>query len=590
MTKKRLIVILIFSFVCCGVAQDIIHGNPADLYDAKSIFVNPALIPYQGTQLLCGMKIYHLGIMENDKLGFKNSYFGFTAPYFHGFGVGLGGQFFNSPIYSENTFDFSVSRRFLNIFSVGATIRTHMIGYNSDNFRLVDPDDPVFLNGTGKTAFSIGGGIAVIPFRNVSIGISVHDLNSPNISLIDDAVRRPPQYHASIVYHLGHFRTTAGLALNHENRVVSTGYVEAFSEHLGFLRTGMRGSQLTVEGLLHLIGPVSMNYSYDYPVMDALGISQGSHLVGLVFEFDRLPRLPSLKTPPPPRRMPLDYKAPEFIPEQKYELVGSVEKLDIVEKRVYREVDRKIPRAALPRLSRFDIVRLDTTLEAERYIPYQKEVINTIPARIPLRGTFSEAYRKGMHMISELIAAQPGLRLDIVAPKMKYFRAEMVRSQIAFEENKDKSIPIAAPRFQNERDRSYFNAPLGMVHVPERDSLIVFSSGALHVQVIDLHERDVPLLWRLVIEDRSGNRFKTISGRSDIPGALKWDWRGSNDELIGPGIFKYYLEWMDRDRVIHQSLVNEIYIQKFLRTIRLKISHDKPVIEEAPDAVDLYLR
>ncbi|NQT26545.1 hypothetical protein HQ585_14420 [candidate division KSB1 bacterium] len=590
MNKKQITIILIFTALCNTLAQDLIHGNAADLYDAKSIFVNPALIPYQGTQLLCGMKVYHLGILENDQMGFKNSYLGFSTPYFYGFGIGVGGQFFQSPIYSENMFDFSISRRFFNIFSIGTSIRTLMIGYNSDNFRLVDPEDPVFLNSTGKTTLSVGGGIAVIPFRNLSIGISIHDINSPNISLIDDAVRRLPQYYASIIYHVGHLRTIASLSLNQENQIVTVGYVEAFSEHLGFLRTGVRGSQLTVEGLLHLIGPISMNYSYDYPILDALGISQGSHLVGLVFEFDRLPRLQAVNTPPTPHRMALDYKVPEFIPEQRYELLGSVDKLSIVEKKVYRDVDVKIPRVALPRLSWFDIVRLDTTLEAERYVPYQKEIINVTPTRVPLRGTFSDTYQKGMKMISELIFAQPGLRLDILAPKTKYLRAEMVRSQIAFEENKDKTIPIAAPRFLNDRDRKYLNTPLGMVHIPEQDSLIVLSSDTLHITVVDLYQRDIPLLWKLVIQDKEGNKFKTVSGRSDIPETLEWDWFGSSNKLIGPGIFKYYIEWMDKDRNIIQSHVNEIYIQKFLSTIRLKISHDKPVLEEPPDTIDLYLR
>ena len=229
MNRKALVYIIILLSASRLVAQDIIHGNAADLYDAKSIFVNPALVPYQGTQLLCGMKVYHLGILENDQMGFKNSYIGFSAPYFHGFGIGVGGQFFKSPIYSENVLDFSLSRRFFNIFSIGTIIRTLMIGYNSDNFQLVDPDDPVFLNGTTKTTFSVGGGIAVIQFRNLSIGISVHDLNSPNISLIDDAVKRPPQYYASVVYHSGFLRTTAGLSVNQENRIVSSGFVEAFS-------------------------------------------------------------------------------------------------------------------------------------------------------------------------------------------------------------------------------------------------------------------------------------------------------------------------------------------------------------------------
>lgn len=590
MNRKALVYIIILLSASRLVAQDIIHGNAADLYDAKSIFVNPALVPYQGTQLLCGMKVYHLGILENDQMGFKNSYIGFSAPYFHGFGIGVGGQFFKSPIYSENVLDFSLSRRFFNIFSIGTTIRTLMIGYNSDNFQLVDPDDPVFLNGTTKTAFSVGGGIAVIPFRNLSIGISVHDLNSPNISLIDDAVKRPPQYYASVVYHSGFLRTTAGLSVNQENRIVSSGFVEAFSEQVGFLRTGIRGSLYTIEGLLHLIGPVSLNYSYDYPILDAMGISQGSHLVGLVFEFDRLPRLPAMKIPPESYRVAMDYTVPEFIPEQKYELMGSVEKLNIVEKKVYREVDRRIPRTAIPRLSWFDIVRLDTTLEAERYIPYEKDIINTIPKRVSLRGTFSDAYHRGMKMVSELISAQPGLRLDILAPKKKYLRAEMVRSQIAFEENKDKTIPIAVPQYQTERDRKYVNNPLGMVQIPQQDSLIVLSSDTLHIQVVDLYQRETPVLWKLVIEDKDGNRFKTLSGRNDIPGTLEWDWYGSSNQLIGPGIYKYYLEWMDSDRIVRQSHLNEIYIQKFLRTIRLKISHDRPVIEEKPDLIDLYLR
>ena len=586
--------ILVFSsfliFIGQTGAQILIHGNAADVYDAKAIFVNPAVIPYQGSQFLCGMKVYHLGLLRDDQFGFKNTFLGYSNPNAMGFGFGLAGQFFSSPILNETKFDVSLSKCFMNIFSVGISLRTLMIGYNRENFQLVHEDDPVFRDGTSKTVLGIGGGLACIPFPNLVLGVGAQYLNQPDISLVGDKIKQQPDVHFGIVYSLGNFRTMASVGFDNDRQLKTNGFVETFSEELGYLRVGLRGVQFAVEGLLHVWSMVSLNYSYDYPMFSAQGISQGSHMMGLVMQFDRLPRLRSIKTPPIPRKLLLEYDPEPYIPMPRYEVLASTLKLDIVEKKLRRTLEEDLPPEVLSRLSWFDIVKLDSSISTERAVPFNKQIVSRSASRLSLRGTFSKEYHEGIGLVSDLVQKEPKLRVDIVTPMSAMERAKQVRSQVVFEENRDKEIPVATPQFPTPEDRLFFHQPTGLASIPERDSLIVLSIDSARFEIIPIYTRESPQRWRMVIEDDKTNRFKVISGVKDPPKRLSWDWKNDDGELIPPGVYTCYLEWMDQERQIHRSQTSELFVKKFQRTIHLRISHKRPKVEGKPNEINMFLK
>lgn len=590
--KRNHIVILIFFVALIEPlkSQDRIHGNAADIYDSKSVFANPAVIPYQGHQFFCGMKVYHLGIMQDNKWGFKNTYLGYSNPHLKGFGFGLGGQFFTSPIYNESIVDMNLSKRILNFFSAGFNLTMLSIGYNRENFRLVDENDPVFLNRTGKTNIALGAGLACIPFHNLVIGIGAHYLNQPNISLIGDNVRKRPEIELGAVYSSGGFRTLLNFGLDDDRQLKADGFIEAFSEELGFLRAGLRGPQLAVEGQLHLWGMASLNYSYDYPVFNALGISQGSHLLGLVFEFGRLPYLPHIKIPPPSVGMPLQHQAAAYSPDPRYEVIGSVQKLEIVEKKLSRSVDSDIPSEALRRLSWFDLVKLDSSLAQEKALPFRKDIVNKTAERIPLSGTFSNEYREGLNMVSNMVKNGPSVKVDIVSPPSKLERAEQLRSKIVFEDNQGKSVAVAIPQFESKEEETYFNKPAGLISIPEKESMLVLSVDSIFFDIVPIFEKTPANLWRLIIQDRNQRKVMVFSGSREVPKRISWDWRGQTGTLIEPGAYSYCFEWMYADRAIHRSRSREFSVKKYLRIIRLRISHEKPEVREKPDEINLIVK
>ena len=67
----------------------------------------------------------------------------------------------------------------------------HQDIYNSSEFNLRDPDDPLLQEGTSKTSFSAGLGAVYLPFKNLAFGMSIDQINRPGVSIETDRAFRP---------------------------------------------------------------------------------------------------------------------------------------------------------------------------------------------------------------------------------------------------------------------------------------------------------------------------------------------------------------------------------------------------------------
>ncbi len=73
----------------------------------------------------------------------------------------------------------------------GATARIRRRVYSESDFRLSDPNDPLFADGTGATALSLGLGM-IYRTADWSLQLCADDLNRPNLALEDDVEDRLP--------------------------------------------------------------------------------------------------------------------------------------------------------------------------------------------------------------------------------------------------------------------------------------------------------------------------------------------------------------------------------------------------------------
>ena len=191
--KNYILVVLLICIISGANAQEKIRINPADRLDAKTLLINPAILPYQNLAFNFGMKIFQYGFLANDKTGIRYSYSTNSYPnfLFDGLGIGLIAQSYNTPYHSESGLGFSMGYLFGDIFSFGVAVRANNMSFNSDAFDLVHFGDPVFANGTGQWNLSIDAGIMVCPSENFSIGFSCNNFNQPDLSLVNEGANLP---------------------------------------------------------------------------------------------------------------------------------------------------------------------------------------------------------------------------------------------------------------------------------------------------------------------------------------------------------------------------------------------------------------
>ena len=189
--KNILFVIAISGFLSqskVGYSQNIVTADPTNTFDLESIFVNPAVIPFQHRQVTLGMKVYQLGFLSSEKFGFRTGYFSFALPEaFSGFmSLGITGQNFSVPLYDQTNFSFLLAKRPIERLSLGIKYNLFTKSYHQKYFDLVIPDDPVFADGTLKFAHSIGAGLILYPWSTLSVAFSCDHLNRPDVSLFQD--------------------------------------------------------------------------------------------------------------------------------------------------------------------------------------------------------------------------------------------------------------------------------------------------------------------------------------------------------------------------------------------------------------------
>ena len=126
------------------------------LDDAKSMLRNPATISFHRPQIALGVKAHHLGISGQSGVPLREGFFAGSTPFLIADRVGFGGtvQYFNTPIFRKQAFGTSVTARLFRFLSVGARVSALNLSYNRSEFVGVEPGDPVFEGGTGKTTFA----------------------------------------------------------------------------------------------------------------------------------------------------------------------------------------------------------------------------------------------------------------------------------------------------------------------------------------------------------------------------------------------------------------------------------------------------
>ena len=162
--------------------QEYFWYNSSNFYEPQIIFSNPAGIAFkENRQVLLSSQLLYTGL-DNDNL--SNYYLGYIEP-LNSFGTfGFRGMYFNSNILKQGAFSLLYNKLFFGSkFSLGINFNLHHYSYDRDHFQLVDLNDPLLNESTYKNTFGLGVGFIYNPLTNLQLGMSLDDVNQPDISL-----------------------------------------------------------------------------------------------------------------------------------------------------------------------------------------------------------------------------------------------------------------------------------------------------------------------------------------------------------------------------------------------------------------------
>ncbi|MDZ7292796.1 MAG: type IX secretion system membrane protein PorP/SprF [candidate division KSB1 bacterium] len=584
--KKALLLALWF---CLGfgtaMAQTLINSNPADMGDARANLLNPAIVAWQDPLFMAGSEILFPGIVENN-FSLRNNFFSLTSVdrkigRIEGFGFGVQGQYLTTPMMNNLMINAMVSKKFLDRFSVGASLGFLNRAYDRTGFGEYDPEDPLLKKDLSKwTPFNLGFGLLVVPFRHLTFGFSVNQLSRPDIALSNIEARVPRAFNAGAAIGMSYFRAILGfISENHHSS--PTMALEAFRPELGFLKMGYSSDAALFEGQLHVGRGVSLNYRYHYPVNDLNLASSGSHELGLVFNFRRQASLydPSwLKFTP---RRPVINPATAFVVESVFDT------LLMQDTYIHRKIDPHVRMEDLaelpedlffssdslePDLPKMGASRLMSRFEAVNGIPEKYEIPNDSAAIVyAMQKDHKKEYLEFLHNLAQRMK-DPTFRATIVVPPegrrayllLKYlslYGALTDRIQIAVQDTAQKATP----------------SKLGGRKIPEhvyyRTVRVPADTFKFDLQIKDL--RWGPVWWTFILEDSEGKPIHSISGERQFPRRHIWDWRLDGGHQPLPGTYYYYIRWKSGDGQVYTSPRKPLVVRLDNRRIAIAISRGK---------------
>jgi hypothetical protein len=591
---KRILFFILTASILAQYAhgQLYIMGPGTSISDPKSLFANPSLISFQRSKLAIGVKGYHMGLLDESGIPLKQGYLAITSPFlFNNFlGGGIGIQYFDSHMYNRVLISGGVAARIFRFISVGAYLSALNISYDESKFDLVDQNDPVFNNRTGKTTINTTVGIYAQPLEFISFGLGIRNINEPNLSLIGSSMTEKREFFAGVTYIFGPFRSTIEF-LNYDFGLDTRFYLETFSTTGNYFRAASTNgfSNIQLEGQLHITGPVSINYNYELPMSDLRGPSAGSHMVTVIFEFARTPRLPDAIIPPVFTLPFTRAEITSFIEPRIY-LTSEVDYVKYYEKQLIRKIDPNVSEYTLASLSSYDIGVIDSSFTEISY-PYRSEKIAPIPPEVRFNTTVAPAYTDAINRLSTRVGPIPIQPVTIVSDSlhlMKAFGLYNLLTQYGTEEQD--YVQVGVPRFDSVQDSLRYISPLDPRRIAPYEDLVILEPN--HIRIF-LHPTFITGSignWRFIIENSRRSEVKRFSGIERLPEYLVWNLRDEAGDIIEPGIYNYYIVWEDRFGSMRETERHRLFVQKFLRRITVEITHDRERIPDRPDKINLIIK
>lgn len=588
--KKIIIIIAVFSGLTASFlrAQNMMVANPSGFNDYRSTFVNPAIVPFHRTHVAAGAKIFHLGFVEGQSSPFRQGFASLILPYGLGESIGLGlqGQYFSTPLYSQSNVSFLFAHKLGHTTALGLRFNLFSKSYDQSAFDLVDANDPVFANNTSLWTASVGVGATIFPIPNLALGVGIDHLNRANVSLTNDEVFQPLKGFAGATLHLNYLEVSVS-AVYEEGEILPLTTIGTNLQDVGFMSFGYTERAFEAIGQLRVSGPLSINYSYEHTLFEGDRIGGGSHQFALIHDMDyHRGRLPEFTVPP---ALMLNFEPPVSIADREpnFHIFLTMDKLQIVDKKLTRVFDPSLTPDALRQLSVYDIGTLDSTQE-EIHLPYKKDPVDL--ERVPALVTpnLTEQYREFM---AEFAAGDTnGVKTNIVAPRESFLRAAGIREYINDKSDKRGDIAFLEPHYTSDRDSLLATQGLNAFNLKPTESLTTLSNKRTRFQIVPVSITETPSSWKVIVEDVDGNHIREFSGEGMPQAEIDWDWTDEGGQLLTPGVYTYHMDWQDQLGSSHLSDKRYVAVQRVRRNIKVEITKQPKSKGVDADEISIILK
>ncbi len=538
-----------FGLVREATAQNQILANPTDLTHPWISNVNPAVIPFQNSQIALGIKILHWGFFQDQTFGLRENGFNISFPFLlpRQIGLGLDVRQFDASVYSELSASILVGKEIHDRLAVGVKLGVEQRSLDRGKFNLVDPNDPLLQTGSlDQYKLNTGAGLFWNPDK-FTAGIAVDHLNRANVAR-DGKFLLPRELSAAMSYRLGFL--TPSVIVHHDGLDWNAGFaIAAVKPRLGMLRLGYENTlPIKLEAEFNLSRKSKLGYAYDFATAGTRVASMGSHQVTFDYIFGRAPEI--------------------GIPV----LFASTNALNILIETITRSTPVQLPPEVLAGIT-------DLTPEHLAPAPFLEDGNVVITAGKLHEGESAADTQNRYHAfavaIARLLREQPNSRIILRADAASAPDAEALErflnkqlgltfndnisdkfhstGRLALEDFKpgSRSITRKAPRLSSER--------------------VIFD---LQVPGRTRHTRN----WLFKIAGPSGKAVRVFSGKGNLPSALEWDWRNAKGRVISPGIYQCRLILRSRSGKVNVSAPVRLAVYLTRRQVIMNF-YEKPALD-----------
>ncbi len=531
-------------------SQNLVVANTANYRDAKSVFINPAVLPFQPSHIMAGMKAFHVGFMPENAFGFRNNYFGVISPFVfnQNMVVGLTGQFFGLPIYQQSQFSFNISHRPFRNISLGIKYNIFTYSYDKSNFDQIDQYDPVFSDGTSKTSHSFGFGLIFFPKSNLNLAITWDHINQPDVSLAKDGIKQPHQFDFGVRYSYKFISTTLNINITDQSSSYSC-MVESYFPGSGIIRLGYGTKSAKVEGQLKLLRGFSLIYGYDYPLFDFNEISTGSHQLCFVYDFAY-------------NRFHTKEETGSIVTDALIsdDLVVTMSdyRLQIMKKKMKRDFCREITNNHVEFLMEHELGEIDSSQTDDNFFK-PEYTYNASLSDKNLNPKLAEQYKQYLHKIST--TNTKANQILVLLNPVNERRLQKVAKHLKTTDDsqfKTKSISCDSITKLEKENIAYYKEIELMF--PEKVTFYIRGDKLNYI-----HN------WLLEIYDYDGHVLRTFQSPDDQLPKIEWDWRDADGNLLQPDKYFYLFRWKD----VHGNLLTtrrkDFRVEKIVRQLNVEV-------------------